>query len=204
MTIEPTPSATGLPVSQESRTAKNAITSPATAPASSSRTTGMVGSLLWKSACQSGRFPRIWLNSRIATVKLPTSSPMDTTSTISGRNRRHRFPVAAAQSAHAFVDGEHAAQEEQRERHHERPEVTLLLAPERVKARRLARRERHAEQEQGLVCRVRDRVHALGHHRRAAREPGRDELRHRDPGVRHERRDHDLLGIRAQVQGAPI
>ena len=51
------------------------------APVSSSRTTGMTGSLPSKRASEIDRWPRSLLNSLKATMKLVPSIPMETTST---------------------------------------------------------------------------------------------------------------------------
>ena len=61
----------------------------------------------------------------------------------------------------------------------------------------------HADQEQRLIARVCQRVHAFGQDRRAAREPGCDELRYRDAQIAEQRCDDDLasVGFRVRFHG---
>ncbi len=155
----------------------------------------MVGSFPENRASQIRRLPRCLLNSRIATVKLLASSPIDTPSTIKGTSGELGASSAWSSLCVPSSDRKHPAEEEEHERDDERPKVALAVATERVERRRPLLRERHAEQEERLVRRVRHRVHALGQHGHAAGQPGRDELRDGDTGVADQRRDHDLLRI---------
>ena len=89
----------------------------------------------------------------------------------------------------ALEDREQAADAEQHERDHERPEVAQRAVAERVHLVGGTARPRAAEHQQALVAGVGERVDRLGEHRRRAGERERDELAQRDAEVREERGD---------------
>ena len=99
----------------------------------------------------------------------------------------------------ALVDAEAAAEGEDAQRHHERPEVGLGPVAERVVVVGRARRAAHADEQEDLVGGVGQRVARLGQHRARAREAGGDELEDGDGEVDEQRGDDDAqAAVRAR------
>jgi hypothetical protein len=105
----------------------------------------------------------------------------------------HRLDVVlVAQLLVALEQGEHRAQDEQHQGHHERPEVALAAVAERMDLGGPLAGPSGAQQQQPLVGAVGHRVHRLGQHGRGAGDQEPDELGHGDAGVGQERGDDGL------------
>ena len=85
----------------------------------------------------------------------------------------------------SLVDRETGADGEQQHGDRERPEVALTAVSELMGIGGLFCRPFPAEQQQGLVSRVGDRVDALGEHRRGPGDEESDEFRDGDPEIRN-------------------
>jgi hypothetical protein len=109
--------------------------------------------------------------------------------------------VRLAQLLDALVEREDAADAEQDDRDDEGVDVALAAVAEGVLGVGGLAGLLAAEQQQQLVARVGQGVHALGQHRRRPGEEPGDELRHRDPEVGAERREDRLVAAgRAHVE----
>ena len=99
----------------------------------------------------------------------------------------------------ALVDRHPATHREDHDRDHDGPEVQLLAVTERVPGIRPPPTAAEPDQDEGAVAGVHERVDPLGDHRRASRDPGRDELDARDGEVRREggQRRGRRLGMRS-------
>ena len=91
-----------------------------------------------------------------------------------------------------LVQREQTTHREQYECDGERPEVALTAVPVRVHRRLVALRAVAAEEQESLISRVGERVHALGEHARGAGEGEADELGDRDSEVGEKRRQDGL------------
>ena len=87
----------------------------------------------------------------------------------------------------ALIDGEHRAEGEEHDRHHEGPEEPLASEAELMLFGGVAPRASAAEQQQELVAGVGEGVHSLGEHGARHREREADELGHGDAQIGEER-----------------
>jgi hypothetical protein len=97
----------------------------------------------------------------------------------------------ADEGVRTLVEGEDAAEHEDQDADHERPEVTLDRVSEGMEQRRGFFCAAQADEQERLVRGVGDAVDRLRHRREAAGEERRDELRERDEGVTGEGREDD-------------
>ena len=119
-------------------------------------------------------------------------------------DRRRLELVGVADLRDALVDREHAAQAEQDEGHHERPEVAFASVAERVLGGRCPAGALLPQQEERLVAGVGHGVHGLGQHRRRAREQEPPRTGDGDAQVGEQRGHHRPGSVSAAGHGGRV